>query len=128
MYIEVSLASVNILKSEMQAISLNSASNSISCTAFLYCHAPRFQPMKHLSQFSELKFTSTPSVTRYKKKLIGDLVRSCRVDLLRQSLIVNNYSIMQYSFVTHTRYNVVKNNYSINLAKNRIKTEYGRIT
>ena len=35
---------------------------------------------------------------------------------------------MQYSCVTHTSHNVVKNNYSINLIKIRIKTEYGRIT
>ena len=35
---------------------------------------------------------------------------------------------MQYRFVTHTSHNVVKNNYSINLVKIRIKTEYGRIT
>ena len=35
---------------------------------------------------------------------------------------------MQYSFVTHTRRNVGKNYFSINLVKIRIKTEYGRIT
>ena len=35
---------------------------------------------------------------------------------------------MQYSFVTHTRHNVGKNNFSINLVKIHIKTEYGRIT
>ena len=34
---------------------------------------------------------------------------------------------MQYSFVTHTRHNVVKNNFSINLVKIRIKTEYVRM-
>ena len=73
----------------MQAISLNSASSSISYT-------------------------------------IGGLVRSFRIDLL--SLTINNYSVMQYSFVTHTGHNVVKNNFSINLVKIRIKTEYGHFT
>ena len=35
---------------------------------------------------------------------------------------------MQHSFVTYARHNVGKNNVSINLAKIRIKTEYGRIS
>ena len=34
------LASVNILKSEMQALSFNSASSSICCTAFHNRHTP----------------------------------------------------------------------------------------
>ena len=33
---------------------------------------------------------------------------------------------MVYNFMTHTRHNVVKNNFSINFVKIRIKTEYGR--
>ena len=38
----------------------------------------------------------------YYALLIGGLALSFRIDLLK-SLTVNNYSIMRYSFVTHTR-------------------------
>ena len=78
----------------MQAISLNSASNSISCTAFYNRHAPAtcpvpMHPLSHLPQFSELKFTSIllPSIARY-NKLIGGLVCSFRIDLLCHSKLL----------------------------------------
>ena len=78
-------------------------------------------------QYYNLPIHHLLRVTRY-NKLIGGFVRSFVSNRFTYSLTVNNYSIMQYSFVMHARHNVVNNYLSINFVKIRIKMEYGRIT